>query len=106
MKILLFFAIFAAAAPLWAQDAGRGKLLYETRCATCHTERLHDRARTKIRDLEDLRAEAAYWGPQTKRPPTPDELADIVEYLNVSHYRIGLPANPIDAGQDGPRRSE
>ena len=87
---LLFASLLLPAAPALAQDAGRGKLLYETHCGGCHYERVHDRLRTKIRDLADLRAEVARWAPQTKRAFTPDELADIVEYLNVSHYRIGL----------------
>jgi mono/diheme cytochrome c family protein len=84
-------ALLLLSVPAFSQDAGRGKLLYETHCGGCHYERVHDRLRTKIRDLDDLRAEVARWAPQTKRAFTPDELADIVEYLNVSHYRIGLP---------------
>jgi cytochrome c5 len=75
-----------------AQDAERGKLLYETHCGLCHYERVHDRLRTKILDLADLRDEVARWAPQTKREFTLDELQDIVQYLNESHYRIGLPA--------------
>ena len=86
----LFAVLLLPAAPAPAQDAGRGKLLYETHCGGCHYERVHDRLRTKIRDLADLRAEVARWAPQTKRKFTDDELADVVEYLNVSHYRIGL----------------
>jgi hypothetical protein len=33
----------------------------------------------------------AQWAPQTKRTYTLDELEDIVQYLNESHYRFGLP---------------
>jgi mono/diheme cytochrome c family protein len=73
-----------------AQDAEHGKLLYETHCGGCHYERVHDRLRSKITELDDLRAEVARWAPQTKRAFTPDELESIVQYLNASHYRIGL----------------
>ena len=89
-NLAAIFLLLLAAAPAFAQDAGRGKLLYETHCGGCHYERVHDRLRTKIRDLADLRAEVARWAPQTKRKFTDEELADVVEYLNVSHYRIGL----------------
>jgi mono/diheme cytochrome c family protein len=85
---LLFVAVSAA-----AQDAERGKLLYETHCGACHYERVHDRLRTKIGDLADLRDEVARWAqrPETKRQFSLDELEQIVQYLNESHYRLGLP---------------
>jgi len=98
-KIALALALLPVALPAWSQDAGRGKLLYETHCGGCHYERVHDRLRTKIRDLYDLRAEVARWAPQTKRKFGDDELADVVEYLNVSHYRIGLPPKPAKSAK-------
>jgi hypothetical protein len=53
---------------------------------------MHDeRLRPAVRDLADLRDMVAQWPPQTKRSFTPDELEDVVEYLNRSHYRFGLP---------------
>ena len=73
------------------QDVQLGRLLYETHCGACHYERVHDRLRTKIMDLADLRDEVARWAPQTKRQFTQDELDALVQYLNESHYRIGLP---------------
>jgi len=86
--LLLALLPFAAA----AQDAERGRLLYQTYCGGCHYERMHDeRLRPAVRDLADLRDMVAQWAPQTKRSYTPAELADIVEYLNQSHYRFGLP---------------
>jgi mono/diheme cytochrome c family protein len=92
MRILLALAVSLLASTAFAQDAARGKLLYETHCGGCHYERVHDRLRTKIKDLSDLRDEVARWAPQTKRQFTLDEREDVVEYLNESHYRIGLPA--------------
>ena len=87
-----YLLLCAFALPASAQDAGRGKLLYETYCGTCHYERVHDRLRTKVLDLADLRDEVARWAPQTKRQFTLDEIEQVVQYLNESHYRIGLPA--------------
>jgi mono/diheme cytochrome c family protein len=85
--LLLLFPLAAA-----AQDAERGRLLYQTHCGACHYERMHDeRLRPAVRDLADLRDMVAQWAPQTKRSYTLAELEDIVQYLNESHYRIGLP---------------
>lgn len=88
--------VFAAAA--CAQDAERGRVLYETHCGGCHDERAHYRLRSDIRDLADLRDTVARWAPQTKRSFTLDELEDVVQHLNESHYRFGL--RPLEA----PRR--
>ena len=74
-----------------AQDAPSGKVLYETHCGGCHNERVHQRTRTDLRDLADLRDTVARWAKQTKRSYTLDELENMVQYLNDSHYRFGLP---------------
>jgi mono/diheme cytochrome c family protein len=78
----------AAASPAWAQDPPRGELLYATYCATCHSERLHARDKSKVRSLADLRDEVARWAPQTKRAFTLDEIEAVVQHLNRSHYRL------------------
>jgi ribosomal 50S subunit-associated protein YjgA (DUF615 family) len=84
--ILLLLPLAAA-----AQDSGRGRLLYETHCGTCHYERVHQRIKSDVKDLGDLRDAVARWASQTKHNFTLDELEDVVHYLNESHYRFGLP---------------
>jgi mono/diheme cytochrome c family protein len=74
-----------------AQEISRGQLLYETHCATCHTERLHDREKSVIRSYADLRAEVGKRAAMTNRRFSPDELDDIIEYLDRSHYRLDIP---------------
>lgn len=88
LVLALLLLPFAAA----AQDAARGRLLYETYCGPCHYERVHDRVKSEVKDLADLRDMVARWAPQTKRQFTLDEMEDVVAYLNESHYRFGLPA--------------
>jgi mono/diheme cytochrome c family protein len=87
--ISLLFVLLPSAAV--AQDAAQGRALYETHCGGCHYERVHERLRSDVRDLSDLRDMVARWAPQTKRTYTLDELEDIVQYLNESHYRFALP---------------
>jgi mono/diheme cytochrome c family protein len=84
--LLLLFPLAAA-----AQDAARGRVLYEAYCGGCHYERVHDRLRTEVKDLSDLRDMVTRWAPQTKYRFSLDEREDVVQYLNESHYRIGLP---------------
>lgn len=90
MKIatgLLAAALSQAAA---GQDPARGKLLYDTHCDECHYERVHDRLRSEVKDLADLRDTVWRWAQKTKkRSFSLDELDDITEYLNASHYRFG-----------------
>lgn len=85
----LLVLLFPLAA--FAEDAAQGRLLYETHCGGCHYERVHQRLRSDVKDLSDLRDMVARWAPQTKRSFTLDERENIVQYLNESHYRFGLP---------------
>jgi mono/diheme cytochrome c family protein len=89
MRFLILMAS-CFALPAFAQDAERGKLLYETHCGGCHYERVHerDRGRSRVQTLADLRDEVARRAAQTARPFTLDDLSDIAEYLNASHYRL------------------
>lgn len=78
------------ALPCWSQDAVRGKELYETHCLGCHYERIHKRdpSRSLVRTVAELRTEVARRAPLTGRPFTLEDLDDIAEYLNRSHYRL------------------
>jgi mono/diheme cytochrome c family protein len=79
-----------AALPAAAQDAQRGRLLYETHCLSCHYERIHKRdpAHSMVRTLADLRTQVADRAAMTGRPFAREDLADIAEYLNRSHYKL------------------
>jgi mono/diheme cytochrome c family protein len=90
VRLLSLLALVLPASAL-AQDAERGRVLYQTYCGGCHYERVHDRLRPAVKELSELRDMVAQWAPQTKRTYTLDELEDIVQYLNESHYRFGLP---------------
>ena len=83
-------AVLMAALPAWAQDAQRGRALYETHCLGCHYERIHkrDAARSLIRTLAQLRVEVANRAALSGRPFTLEDLDDLAEYLNRSHYRM------------------
>jgi mono/diheme cytochrome c family protein len=86
-SLLLPLAAFAQPGP----DISRGQLLYETHCATCHTERLHHRESSTIRSYGALRAEVGRRAALVPRRFEPQELEDIIEFLDRSHYRLDLP---------------
>ncbi len=87
-RLLVLLALVSL--PAAAQDAGRGKLLYDTHCGSCHYERVHQRDRDKslVKSLSDLRDQVARRAALTGRPFTLSDLEDIAEYLNRSHYRL------------------
>ena len=86
--IVLLFLLLAPAAH--AQDARRGRQLYETHCLTCHYEHVHERAQTntRVHSLADLHEQVRAWGKLTGQTFTQEDLADIVAYLNESHYHL------------------
>jgi mono/diheme cytochrome c family protein len=85
-----FILAAALALPAMAQDAQRGRELYELHCLTCHYERIHKRdpSRSLVRTLAQLRLEVAQWAASTGQRLTLADLDDIAEYLNRSHYRF------------------
>ncbi|MEJ2174549.1 MAG: hypothetical protein P8Y76_06470 [bacterium] len=87
LALTLLLAAVSAAAQT-APDAARGKSLYETHCGGCHYERLHDRPRQRsiVHSLAELRSQVAQRAALTGRPFTLQDLDDIAEYLNQSHY--------------------
>jgi mono/diheme cytochrome c family protein len=89
-RALAAAALAALAFPAPAQDAERGRILYETYCGGCHYERVHhrERSRSQVKTITDLRVTVARWAPYAKRAFTPAELDDVAEYLDRSHYKL------------------
>jgi len=90
LRIALLAGLALATGPSLAQDAQRGRELYELHCLSCHYERIHKRdpSRSIVRSTTQLRVEVANRAALTRQPFTPQDLDDIAEYLNRSHYRF------------------
>ena len=84
--LLLLFSI----AGVNAQDAERGRLLYETYCGECHYPRVHERTpeTSRVKTLSDLRDIVANRAPMTKFSFSMDDREDVVQYLNRSYYKL------------------
>ena len=89
-SVLALLALLALALPAQAQDARRGRQIYETLCLTCHYEHVHERApeRSKIHSLRELQKETALRAGLTGVRFTREDLADVVAYLDESHYHF------------------
>ncbi|HUJ86841.1 MAG TPA: hypothetical protein VLX30_08330 [Burkholderiales bacterium] len=87
---LALLIALAAALPAQAQDARRGRALYETLCLSCHYEHVHDRApaRSRIHSLKELREETALRAGLTGVRFTREDIDDVVAYLDQSHYHF------------------
>ena len=70
-------------------DAGRGRLLYETACAACHTTQAHWRDKRVVRSWGDLVFQVTRWQQVAGQSWSADEVADVAAYLNERFY--GLP---------------
>ena len=92
---LIFAALLCAPLAVAAQDAERGRLLYETHCGACHAGRLHERARSKVHSLEELRDTVEHWAQQARRSFSADEVDDLLAHLNAKYYRFNMPAHPV-----------
>jgi hypothetical protein len=89
-KAIAVVAFAAIALPSQAQDAERGRALYEMHCTSCHYEKIHkrDASRSLVRSLPALRAEVARRAALVSRRLSLEDLDEIVEYLNRSHYKL------------------
>ena len=78
-----------------AQDLAHGRALYETHCVQCHGERLHDRDTSKVRTLDDLREYVTSWSRHTGGKFTAQDIEDVVQHLNATHYHLKLLPRPV-----------
>ena len=88
LRVAGLVLIGAVLLPALAQNAQRGRQVYETHCGGCHYARVHERerGRSSVKSYAELRVEVARWAAQVGRPFTLEDLDDIAAYLNASHY--------------------
>ena len=90
MKIAIAALLTVLALPAWAQDPDRGRALSDTHCIACHYERIHKRdpSRSLVRSFTQLRLQVAQRAESTGQRFTIEDLDDIAEYLNRTHYKF------------------
>lgn len=88
VRALLCAGFLCVTASATAQDVSRGAALYDNHCFACHREGLHDRANSKVATYADLRLQVQRWAGQSGRRFTPDEIEELIEFLDAAHYRL------------------
>jgi mono/diheme cytochrome c family protein len=82
-------AVLTAASSLsLAADVARGRALYENHCGFCHTPKIHSRANKLPMTKNEVRLMVDDWRRQSNLAWTPEEVEDVVEYLNATRYRF------------------
>ncbi len=70
-------------------DAVQGKTLHNKSCMGCHDNSQYTRANRIIHTFEDLRARVKFCDGAANANFSPNDLNDVVEYLNVDFYKFG-----------------
>jgi mono/diheme cytochrome c family protein len=93
MPVVLIFLLghLAPAAAQPAIDAQRGRLLYETHCIACHTERMHWREKKLVKDWESLRVQVRRWQEVAALRWSEADIESVSRYLNTAYYHNTAP---------------
>jgi len=85
-----FLALLMPLAALAAQpgDAAAGKRLYEASCTSCHDSSVFTRQNRRVKSLDALRGQVQACGHMAKQDFSPQQLQDLVKYLNEQFYRF------------------
>jgi mono/diheme cytochrome c family protein len=78
-----------AAGSLETDKVERGRALYEANCRQCHTESIHRRANRMPLTRDELMGIVDHFRRTANLGWTPEEIDDVVEYLNRTQYRLG-----------------
>lgn len=95
----LAFGFSGLSGAAMAADAGRGGILYETRCNACHERSVHNRDARKAKSFDALRAQVLRWSAEAGGAWTAEETDDVTLYLNQRYYRFPCPQRLCRADQ-------
>ena len=73
-------------------DAGRGRILYDLGCKSCHGANAHWRDKHIVHSWQSLREEVKRWERIAGRHWQAAEIEDVAAYLNERFYHLPCPA--------------
>lgn len=85
--LLLAFAL-ATVSHVQAQPAERGRLLYETHCAECHSTQMHWREKRLAHDWDSLRDQVVRWQNTARLSWSDADIDEVTRHLNDTIYRF------------------
>ena len=86
--LLLSGAAAAATQSAYAPNFDRGRDLYEAHCQHCHTSSIHARPNQLPLTRDELAGIVDHFRRTAGLGWTPEEIEDVVEYLNRTRYRF------------------
>lgn len=91
-KSLLVATLIASTVALAHSDelpaAGRGKLLYNTHCISCHTTQIHWRDDRRAQSWDGLKLQVRRWQDNTNMQWTESDIAAVAQHLNETIYHF------------------
>jgi hypothetical protein len=91
LPLLLVPIGLALAGPARADDAERGRLLYETHCIACHSTQMHWRDNRRVSDWASLLAQVQLWQAREQLAWTEADVRSVAQHLNQRIYRLPAP---------------
>lgn len=86
-----FAAVLFVTLDSHAQDEGRGRLLHDTHCISCHTTRVYSRPDRKAGDYQQVRDQVDRWQKNVSLNWQDAEIELVTEYIATRFYRYDCP---------------
>lgn len=91
---LAFAGMAAITVDAHAQNAERGRQLYENHCQVCHTAQVHGRKNRASLTLADLREIVTQWQDNQRLRWSREEIDDVTHYLAITKYHFSTSLVP------------
>ena len=88
---LLAASLIFASAHARAGDDGRGRILHDTHCISCHGTKVYQRGSKLGSDYGEIRKQVARWATNISLKWTDSEIDDVTTYLARSFYKVPCP---------------
>ena len=80
--------LILVAAPVFADNLERGRLLYENYCYHCHMTEIHFRVNSKIGTWERLQETVRTWQDEMRLGWRDEDILDVSHFLNAHYYHL------------------
>lgn len=86
----LLWGMYTLIYALPAYSETRGEMLYSLHCKACHTSKVHWREEKLVTNWPGLKAQVFRWQSNIGLGWGEDEITDVTQYLNTTHYHFKI----------------